>query len=103
MKNYQLPKVPENVQIPFTAVCNILANLCKNKLNEEYFQVSVKLAAKIARKRRSPLLTGNANTWAAGIVHAIGLVNFLLCSKYLLTSNPFSTPSSKNIFKQISL
>jgi len=40
MKNYQLPKVPENVQIPFTAVCNILANLCKTKLNEEYLQAS---------------------------------------------------------------
>lgn len=77
MKNYQLPKVPENVQIPFTAVCNILANLCKTKLNEEYLQASIKLTAKIARKRPSPLLTGNANTWAAGVVHAIGLVNFL--------------------------
>lgn len=77
MKNYQLPKVPENVHTSFTAVCHIMANLCKTKLNEEYFQVSVKLAAKIARKRPSPLLTGNATTWAAGIIHAIGMVNFL--------------------------
>lgn len=77
MKNYQLPKVPENVNISFTSVCNTIARLCKAKLNEEYFQVSVELAAKIARKRPSPLLNGNANTWAAGIVHAIGMVNFL--------------------------
>jgi hypothetical protein len=77
MKNYQLPKVPENVHTSFTAVCHIMANFCKAKLNEEYFQISVKLAEKIARKRRTPLLTGNATTWAAGIIHAIGMVNFL--------------------------
>ena len=77
MKNYRLPKVPENVQIPFTAVCNILANLCKTKLDEEYLQSSIELTAKIARKRPSPLLVGNTNTWAAGIIHAIGMVNFL--------------------------
>lgn len=77
MKSYQLPKVPENVNAPFNAVCNIITNLCQTSLNEEYLQSCVELTAKIARKRPSPLLTGNANTWAAGIVHAIGLVNFL--------------------------
>src|SRR5699024_6068698 len=37
----------------------------------------VKLAAKLARKRPSPLLRGDRRIWAAGIVYAIGRVNFL--------------------------
>ena len=36
-----------------------------------------KLAEKLARKRPSPLLSGSPNTWASGIVRAIGGVNFL--------------------------
>ena len=54
-----------------------MAVLCKEKLNEEYFNLGVELAAKIARKRPSPFLSGHTNTWAAGIMHALGLVNFL--------------------------
>lgn len=77
MKNSKLPTVPVNVMAPFNEVCNILAAVCKEKLNEEYFHLSVELAAKIARKRPSPFLSGNTKTWAAGIIHALGLVNFL--------------------------
>ncbi|MDZ8257440.1 DUF6398 domain-containing protein [Nostoc sp. ChiQUE01b] len=29
------------------------------------------------RKRPSPLATGQAKSWACGIVHALGMVNFL--------------------------
>lgn len=35
------------------------------------------MAVKLARKRPSPLLYGQGATWAAGIVHALGMVNFL--------------------------
>lgn len=35
------------------------------------------LAAALARKRPSPLLRGKPETWASGIVHALGVVNFL--------------------------
>lgn len=77
MKNSKLPKVPVNVSIPFNEVCSILGALCKEKLNEEYFDLCVDLAAKIARKRPSPFLSGYTKTWAAGIIHALGLVNFL--------------------------
>ena len=39
--------------------------------------MSRKLAAALCRKRPSPLVRGKAKTWAGGIVHAIGMVNFL--------------------------
>lgn len=72
-----LPKVPGNVQITFTAIVEILEAICREKLDDEYFCLSIELAAKLARKRPSPLLSGSKKTWAAGIVHALGTVNFL--------------------------
>lgn len=90
MKNTKLPKVPNNVSETFRDICNIMATLCKEKLNEEYFNLSVELAAKIARKRPSPLLSGHTKTWAAGIIHALGMVNFYL----IRPSHPTLLPKS---------
>jgi hypothetical protein len=77
VKSYKLPKVPDNISSTFNDICKILKDLCKEKLNEEYYHLGVELAAKIARKRISPLLSGTLNTWAAGIIYALGMVNFL--------------------------
>ena len=35
------------------------------------------MAAKLCRKRPSPLSTGTATSWACGIVYSVGRVNFL--------------------------
>ena len=77
MKNNALPKVPNNVSEQFNEIYSILSNLCSEKLNDEYLILCVQLAVKIARKRPSPFLSGRVKTWAAGIIHAIGTVNFL--------------------------
>ncbi|MEO8429574.1 MAG: DUF6398 domain-containing protein [Verrucomicrobiota bacterium] len=50
---------------------------CQTSLNEEYAALCRKLAEKLAAKRPSPLLRGKLETWACGIVRAIGWVNFL--------------------------
>jgi hypothetical protein len=70
-----LPKVPNAVNDTFMNIVRIIKSFCDDKLNNEYYELSVKLAAKIARKKPSPLLFGKINTWAAGIIHAIGMVN----------------------------
>lgn len=72
-----IPKVPKAIEEPFMAIVTILEKLCNEKLNKEYFDLAIELAAKIARKRPSPFLSGNSKTWAAGIIHALGMVNFL--------------------------
>lgn len=77
MKNHKLPTVPHNVSEQFNEVYSILANLCSEKLSDEYFTLCVQLAVKIARKRPSPFLSGRVKTWSAGIIHTIGTVNFL--------------------------
>lgn len=46
-------------------------------MNEEWQQLCRQLTAALARKRPSPLLSGKAPTWAGGVVHALGMVNFL--------------------------
>ncbi|OAI39932.1 hypothetical protein AYO40_05290 [Planctomycetaceae bacterium SCGC AG-212-D15] len=56
---------------------DMIDQFCKEHLNEEYAVLCRKLAEKLARKRPSPLLHGNPNNWASGIVRTIGWVNFL--------------------------
>ena len=46
-------------------------------MTDEYADLCRRLAEKLGRKRPSPLLSGNPNTWACGIVRTIGWVNFL--------------------------
>jgi hypothetical protein len=50
---------------------------CQLRLNEEYGQLIYSAVASLARKRPSPLLSGRESSWCAGIVHAVGMVNFL--------------------------
>lgn len=73
----KLPKVPVGMQDKFTNIILDVKSFCNEKLNDEYYNLILKLLTKIARKRPSPLLTGKPKTWAAGSIHAIGMVNFL--------------------------
>lgn len=71
------PKVPAAMKGVFDDITSITELFCKQHLDAEYAALCVKLAAKLARKRPSPLLRGDRGIWAAGIVYAIGRVNFL--------------------------
>ena len=70
-------KFPENSQQIIDAVSKIVADFCRDHLDEEYAVLCRKLTEKLARKRPSPLLSGKPNTWACGIIRTIGRVNFL--------------------------
>jgi hypothetical protein len=59
------------------AVTGLIDKFCQEHLNEEYAALCRRLAEKLARKRPSPLLHGNLNAWASGIIRAVGWVNFL--------------------------
>jgi hypothetical protein len=54
---------------------------CRVHLDDEYRELARELAAALARKRPSPLLSGRPATWACGIVFALGRVNFLFDPK----------------------
>jgi hypothetical protein len=61
----------------YEAVAGITDEFCHEYLNEEYADLSRKMAAALSRKRPSPFESGRTRSWAAGIVYALGRVNFL--------------------------
>ncbi len=69
--------VPKVMQEKYKAIVEITDRFSKENLNEDYAQLIRYAVAALCRKRPSPLETGNINTWACGITHAIGMVNFL--------------------------
>lgn len=69
--------MPKKLQTRFEEITSLTDAVCRQHLNDEYAEVSRKMAAALARKRPSPLESGRANTWACGIVYTIGFVNFL--------------------------
>jgi hypothetical protein len=76
-KSTKSENVPEAMRAKFEEITQITNAFCAQHLNDEYAQICRYLTAALCRKRPSPLSSGKANTWACGIVHAIGMVNFL--------------------------
>ena len=58
-------------------ITELTTSFCRQKLNDQYFELVEKVIGKLSRKRPSPLIKGKEEIWAAGVVHAIGQVNFL--------------------------
>jgi hypothetical protein len=59
------------------AVVDLTDAFCRDHLNAEYAALCRKLSATLSRKRPSPLSRGDVRSWACGIVHVLGRVNFL--------------------------
>lgn len=71
-------RVPEQMQDKFNNIKNKTDAFCEQYLDDEYKELIRFAIAALCRKRPSPLLLkGKENSWAAGIVHAVGMVNFL--------------------------
>lgn len=70
-------KVPKKMQPIFDEIMALTDPFCKKHLDEEYAQLARQAAAALCRKRPSPLMSGGVNSWACGIVYALGFVNFL--------------------------
>jgi hypothetical protein len=70
-------RVPKDLQARFDAITELTDRFAQAYLTDEYAQVCRQLTATLCRKRPSPLVQGTAPTWACGILHAVGMVNFL--------------------------
>lgn len=70
-------KVPPKMQAKFDEIIALTDPFCQAHLNGEYAEMARQMTATLARKRPSPLESGRANTWACGVLHALGRVNFL--------------------------
>ncbi|MBX2863366.1 MAG: plasmid pRiA4b ORF-3 family protein [Leptolyngbyaceae cyanobacterium MAG.088] len=69
--------VPKAMQAKFDSIVTITDKFANQHLNDEYAQFIRYAVAALCRKRPSPLTKGRDKTWACGITHAIGMVNFL--------------------------
>jgi hypothetical protein len=70
-------RVPARLRARFDDIVARTDAVSAEHLDAEYAELSRRMAAALARRRPSPLERGEARTWAAGIVHAVGWVNFL--------------------------
>lgn len=75
-------RVPKQAKEKYEAIVAITDAFCDQYLNREYKEMAQFLAAALARKRPSPIMKGYAKGWACGVVHALGLVNFLYDSSF---------------------
>lgn len=73
----QSESVPKTVEPFFQAIIKLTDEVCIHHLNSEYASLARSLAAALARKRPSPILRGNPEIWACGILYALGSINFL--------------------------
>lgn len=72
--------VPKDMQARFDEITQLTDAFSQTYLNDEYAELCRQLTATLCRKRPSPLSQGKAPTWACGIIHALGMVNFLFDS-----------------------
>lgn len=59
------------------AIIAVTDAACHEHLDAEYGRIARRLVARLARKRPSPLIRGDVRIWAAGVIYAVGQVNFL--------------------------
>ena len=69
--------VPKEMQETYEVISKILVGYSREYLDKEYEDLCLHALEKLCRKRPSPLKSGRSNTWAAGIVYAIGSNNFI--------------------------
>ena len=69
--------IPKSVKPAYLGIVELTDAVCEEHLNADFAALSRKLAAKLARKRPSPIGRGKPEIWACGIVYALGTVNFL--------------------------
>ncbi|NOT01123.1 MAG: hypothetical protein HOP29_10890 [Phycisphaerales bacterium] len=81
-----IAKVPQAYATRITALAGLTDAFCDAHLNDEYKELCREMAVAVCQKG-SPVLNGKPEGWAAGIVYALGRVNFL--------GDPSQTPHMK--------
>ena len=73
-----LKQVPQKMQDTLAAILKLTDEFCQKHLNEDYRMLAQKMAITICRKRGGINASqGKPASWASGIIHTLGMVNFL--------------------------
>jgi Domain of unknown function (DUF6398) len=70
-------RIPRAMSDRAEAIIDIADATCHQHLDDEYGRLARKLVARLARKRPSRLARGDVRIWAAGVIYALGQMNFL--------------------------
>lgn len=70
-------RVPQRLRARFDVIVALTDVVAAEHLDAEYAELCRRMTAALARRRPSPLERGEPRTWAAGILYAVGWVNFL--------------------------
>lgn len=69
--------VPKAIKPYAEQVVEVTDAVCREHLDDEYAELCRDVVGKLGRKRPSPLVRGSLTIWAAGVVYAVGQLNFL--------------------------
>jgi hypothetical protein len=70
-------RVPKALAERYAAITALTDAFCNERLNDEYAEMIQQATAALCRKRPPLVATGLPASWAAGVTHAIGTVNFV--------------------------
>lgn len=76
-KSKKAAKVPRAELEIYNRLTSLTDCFCEEHLNGDYAELARHAIAALCRKRTNPLPSGRANSWACGVLYAIGKVNFL--------------------------
>ena len=77
MKSARSTAVPKPLPANYDAVVTLTDAFSRDHLTDEYRDLARAMTASLSRKRPSPLASGQPRTWACGIIHVLGQLNFL--------------------------
>ena len=70
-------RAPKALRADVAEIAALIDAVCVEHLDDEYGTLSLRLLAKLARKRPSPLARGERRVWAAAVLYTVGSINFL--------------------------
>lgn len=71
------PKIPVSMRPYAEQILAVTDAVCEQHLDSEHAELCRPVVGRLARKRPSPLVRGDLRIWAAGVVYAVGQVNFI--------------------------
>lgn len=76
-KPVDFSSIPKATRDWFMAISKMTDAFCNERLDEDYAGLCRYVAGKLARKRDNKISRGKREIWAAGIIYAVGQMNFL--------------------------
>jgi len=77
-----ISSIPKANREWFIAITEMTDTFCNERLDDEYAGICRHVAGKLARKRDNKITRGKREIWAAGIIYAVGQMNFLFDSSF---------------------